>query len=140
MGNDGSESNRRQLRRAASLPSLLSRVAHESRLSEPEAYRLRAQLVCLVSHQLAGARRCFWCERQTTLRIGCAARLSTMRIMPKSAYVCCYLVAAIGAALLSTTAASSAEPGTGVARTLNVTDEAHLRVIHSSGELLDEEV
>lgn len=47
------------------------------------------------------------------------------------------IVALGGVGLLPNTSASASSAG--AARTLNVTDEAHLRIIHTSGELLEEE-
>ncbi len=52
-----------------------------------------------------------------------------------------WLAATIGAVLVSIggARASLAQSGARAARTLNVTDEAHLHLVHSSGELLVEE-
>jgi hypothetical protein len=49
------------------------------------------------------------------------------------------IAAVIGAGLISTAPASSAEPAARAARTANIRDEARLHVIHSNGELLTEE-
>lgn len=65
-----------------------------------------------------------------------------MQIMPKPGDICrLWLVVAVGAAVagVGSAQASSAVPSAHAARTLNVTDEAHLHVVHTNGELLIEE-
>lgn len=76
------------------------------------------------------------------MRVPASLRFSIMRIMPKSADKHrAMLAATIGVGLLGVGSAqvSSADPSARVARTLNVTDEAHLHVVHTNGELLIEE-
>jgi hypothetical protein len=64
-----------------------------------------------------------------------------MRTLPKKPLRTCLagwaVVALAWVGLLANTSAQASS--TKAARSLNVTDEAHLRVIHSSGELLEEE-
>ena len=45
----------------------------------------------------------------------------------------------VGLCWVALAPASSAQPAAWIARTLSVTDEAHLHVVHTDGELLEEE-